>query len=118
MIRLTLAATFIASAALATPWSIPDGHGGWTDNPACHSDECHATGVPDPIKPPVVTQGGQSSNGPTTEQHYGFCCIVDGQTRYHTAFGRDDATARKQCQERKLPPVCNSWITEMVRGLK
>lgn len=50
-------AAILATAAEGTPWSVPDGEGGWTPNPECHSSKCHETGDPDkPItepKPPT-----------------------------------------------------------------
>jgi len=114
MTRLPLALILIASTAHATPWTIPDGNGGWTDNPECSSQECHDTGVPDKPSQPK----GDTDRDPqpvTTEQHYGFCCRVDGVVRYHTAFGRDDATARAQCTARAVKPQCPADLARMIK---
>ena len=113
MIRLTIFAALIASTAHATPWTIPDGNGGWKDNPACI--DCPKT---DPVEPEPVQPKGDTDRDPqpaTTEQHYGFCCTVDGVTRYHTAFGRDDATARSQCTARAVKPQCPADLARMIK---
>jgi len=98
MKTLPLALILAATTAHATPWTIPDGNGGFVDNPECSSQECHDTGVPDKPSQPK----GDADRDPTpltTELHYGFCCIDQhsGETRFHTAWLRDDATAEAQC---------------------
>ena len=113
MKTLTIALILIASTAHATPWTIQDGNGGWKDNPEC-GPKCHETGVPDK---PTTTPGDDRDPQPaTTEQHYGFCCHVDGVVRYHTAFGRDDATARAQCTARAVKPQCPADLARMIKG--
>ena len=111
--KLPLALILIASTAHATPWTVPDGNGGWVDNPAC--TDCPKT---DPVAPEPSRPKGDTDRDPqpvTTEQHYGFCCRVDGVVRYHTAFGRDDATARAQCTARAVKPQCPADLARMIK---
>ena len=109
MIRLTIFAALIASTAHATTWTDTTGN--------CYSDKCQSTGIPDgPYQPPQPK--GDTDRDPqpaTTEQHYGFCCRVDGVVRYHTAFGRDDATARAQCTAREIKPACPADLARMIK---
>ena len=48
----TMAFVLTTTSALATPWTVPDGNGGWKDNPECSSASCRDTGIPD--KPEVT----------------------------------------------------------------
>ena len=114
MTRLPLALILIASTAHATPWTIPDGNGGWVDNPAC--TDCPKT---DPVAPEPSQPKGDTDRDPqpvTTEQHYGFCCRVDGVVRYHTAWLRDPATAHAQCDARPIKPDCDEATARQVRN--
>ena len=93
---------FAASTAHATPWTIPDGNGGWTDNPAC--TDCPKT---DPVAPEPTQPKGDPDRDPSplaTQQHYGFCCTDQhtGVTRFHTAWLRDPATAKAQCDAKPI----------------
>lgn len=115
MTRLPLALILIASTAHATPYAVGDGNGGWKPNPECTRSNC-----PDsPYLPPEPSQPkGDTDRDPqpvTTQPHYGFCCRVDGVVRYHTAFGRDDATARAQCTARAVKPQCPQGLIDFWR---
>jgi len=115
MKTLTIALILAATTAHATPWTIPDGNGGFVDNPECSSQECHETGVPD--KPATQPKGDTDRDRDplTTELHYGFCCTDKrGVTRYHTAFGRDDATARAQCSAKPVKATCPDSIQRQI----
>lgn len=99
MTRLPLALILIASTAHATPWTIPDGNGGWTDNPACTSQDCHDTGVPDkPAQPKGDTD--RDPQPVTTQPKYNICCTIDGELTSHgdalsvLFYGKDAADAR------------------------
>ena len=116
MKTLTLALILAATTAHATPWTIPDGNGGFVDNPECSSQECHDTGVPDRPKPTSQPDHDRDLTPLTTQQHYGFCCTEQhtGKTRYHTAFGRDDATARAQCSAKPVKAACPADIQRQI----
>ena len=118
MTRLTLALILIASTAHATtPRTVDDGTGtgGHIPNPDCTAATCDGS----PFLPPEPSQPkGDTYRDPqpaTTQQHYGFCCRVDGVVRYHTAFGRDDATARAQCTARAVKPACPADLARMIK---
>lgn len=52
MTRILAILLALSSPAVATPWDIPDGNGGWKPNPDC-TGSCHETGIPNgPTKPP------------------------------------------------------------------
>ena len=98
MIRLAIFAALIASTAHATPWTIPDGNGGWTDNPAC--TDCPKT---DPVAPEPVQPKGDTDRDPqpaTTQPQYNVCCTIDGKLTSHgdalsvLFYGREAADAR------------------------
>jgi len=115
MTRLTLALILAATTAHATPWSIPDGNGGFVDNPECSSQECHDTGVPDKPSQPQ----GDTDRDPTpitTEQHYGFCCTDQhtGKTRFHTAWLRNPTTAKAQCNAKPVKATCPDSIQRQI----
>lgn len=50
------ALVLLATFASATPWTVPDGEGGWKPNPECSSANCHETGDPDPEEPEPPTE--------------------------------------------------------------
>ena len=98
MTRLTLALILIASTAHATPWTIPDGNGGWTDNPAC--TDCPKT---DPVAPEPPQPKGDTDRDPqpvTTQPQYNICCTIDGKLTSHgdalsvLFYGKEAADAR------------------------
>lgn len=113
---ILLASLLVANTAFATPWTIQDGNGNWIDNPECTSQHCRDTGIPDVILP-TVRNGTDSDSAVSSykEQHYGFCCKVDGVTRWHTAFGRDPETALKQCKARAVVPECDPLLSTTIR---
>ena len=116
-ITLALILALCATTAHATPWTIPDGNGGFVDNPECSSQECHDTGVPDRPKPPTQPQGDTDRDPvpATTPQHYGFCCTDQrGVTRFHTAWLRDDATAKAQCDAKPSKAACPVSIQRQI----
>ena len=97
--KLTLALILIASTAHATPWTIPDGNGGYVDNPECSSQTCHDTGVPDKPSQPK----GDTDRDPqpvTTQPKYNICCTIDGKLTSHgdalsvLFYGKEAADAR------------------------
>ena len=96
--KLTLALILIASTAHATPWTIPDGNGGWTDNPAC--TDCPKT---DPVAPEPSQPKGDTDRDPqpaTTQPQYNICCTIDGKLTSHgdalsvLFYGKDAAEKR------------------------
>lgn len=120
----------------ATPWSVPDGEGGWKPNPECSSADCHETGEPDkpitepepptpptppvdpnPEPPPPVNdhskpdmpyRGGNGRNPVTYPGVMAFktCCIHDGQ-RYVTVKPlRSKEVAARDCAAMAQPPLC------------
>ena len=98
MIRFTIFAALIASTAHATPWTIPDGNGGWTDNPAC--TDCPKT---DPVAPEPSQPKGDTDRDPqpvTTQPKYNICCTIDGKLTSHgdalsvLFYGKEAADAR------------------------
>ena len=98
MTRIPLALILIASTAHATPWTIPDGNGGWVDNPAC--TDCPKT---DPVAPEPSQPKGDTDRDPqpvTTQPRYNICCTIDGKLTSHgdalsvLFYGRDAADAR------------------------
>lgn len=98
MTRLPLALILIASTAHATPWTIPDGNGGWVDNPAC--TDCPKT---DPVAPEPSQPKGDTDRDPqpvTTQPKYNICCTIDGKLTSHgdalsvLFYGKDAADAR------------------------
>ena len=79
--KLPLALILIASTAHATPWTIPDGNGGWKDNPAC--TDCPKT---DPVAPEPSQPKGDTDRDPqpvTTQPKYNICCTIDGKLTSH-----------------------------------
>ena len=98
MTRLTLALILIASTAHATPWTIPDGNGGRTDNFAC--TDCPKT---DPVAPEPSQPKGDTDRDPqpaTTQPAYNICCTIDGKLTSHgdalsvLFYGKEAADAR------------------------
>jgi hypothetical protein len=81
--KTTLAAlsliTLTATAAMATPWTDEQGN----PNPACLSQHCHDTGVPD--APPVVDHSDPTPLHGDFTPHNGFSCAHSGHWVYHPA---------------------------------
>lgn len=164
-----------AGPAGATPWSVPDGDGGWKPNPECQSAKCQETGKPDrpnkpdlpdrpisepepptppnpptihpPSPPPVSDNGGDDEGGEDGppgvqppdpdwieeeikpwkfppkplvnaggeysapfEQHYGVCCLQDGQRKFTVPWWRDAETAKQQCMAKVVIRSCPAWL--------
>lgn len=99
--KLAFAFLLLATPAIAEPWVVPDGHGGWKDNPSCSSAACRSTGIPDTPK----TNKKTDSHIPSTLAHQawtGGCGWLVNTTQLitHTAAGNTDAEAARQCKAR------------------
>lgn len=142
MIRLTLIALLLASPATATPWTVPDGEGGWKPNPECSSAKCHETGNPDPVKPtpepepptPPVDPGEpkpepkppadiphRGGNGRDPVAHPGVmafktCCIHDGQRYATVRLFRSKRAASEACAAVIDPPSCFPLTDQTITG--
>lgn len=64
---LALILIFAASTALATPWDIPDGNGGWKENPDC-TGSCRDTGVPNKPDTPTLPDNPNKDKKEKEEQ--------------------------------------------------
>jgi len=121
MRKLTLALFLFATTAHAeVPWTVDDGTGtgGHVPNPECTRATCDGSPFlpPDPAPAPANTASDSDPVPLTTEQHYGFCCRVDGGPRYHTAWLRDPETAHAQCDARPTKPDCDEATARQVRN--
>lgn len=110
------ALVLLATVASATPWSVPDGEGGWEPNPECSSANCHETGNPDPEPepptPPEPPKGGEKpsipfrgENGRSVSPAYFSCCVLDGQ-RYVLPRTFMKRRAISECAALRSPPTC------------
>ena len=125
MTRLPLALILIAGTAHATPWTIPDGNGGYVDNPECSSQTCHDTGVPDK---PAVQPKGDTDRDPqpaATQPGYGMCCTVNGQAFSHAdllsrlflGVDRAELRAKTACEAKAVKHECSD-LSKWAMGVK
>lgn len=122
----TIAFTLLAStAAFATPWSVPDGSGGWVDNPECHSSSCHETGVPDTPTTPEPPAPEQPTATPRTSERpdssvapqYGFCCVKDSVLYFNIIEGGNVKVARSECvdlQNKSRTAECSPQVNAII----
>ena len=121
--KLTLALILIASTAHATPWTIPDGNGGWTDNPAC--TDCPKT---DPVVPEPSQPKGDTDRDPqpaTTQPDYGMCCTIGGKAFSHAdllsrlflGIDRAEQRAKAACDAKAVKHEC-SKLSKWAMGVE
>jgi hypothetical protein len=115
-----MAFTIGATAALATPWTDESGN----PNPACLSQHCHETGIPDTAHEPH----GNSAEPPLPETHNGFSCAHKIWWVYHPAARprmtkAHDAAAKAEALDRlarlgdkAADKVCRPW--QIAAGFK
>jgi len=105
MKTLTIALIIAASLANATPWSVPDGNGGWKDNPDC-TGSCRDTGIPDAKPAPERPAQAHERPAPRHTAQRQDCCILPDHRPFVRVFGGDvDATVRQCVAVLRVNPV-------------
>ncbi len=103
---LALILIFAASTALATPWDIPDGNGGWKENPDC-TGSCRDTGIPNKPDPkPEPKQSTKEGKGVETEIFQcgcGYFVRLDGKVSKKSALKACEKLTRIQRESCNWP---------------